>query len=255
MTDRNGASHPLADKKALLQVDSLSVNYGPFRALENVSIRVPEGWIVTIVGANGAGKSTLLRTISGLVAPRSGRIVFASEDITRWPAHERARRGVAQVPEGRRLFGDMTVLDNLLTGSLHGEARARREETLEEVFSLFPRLKERRHQIARTLSGGEQQMVAIGRALMSRPTLLMLDEPSLGLAPLVVKEVFQVVARLRERGLTVLLVEQNVRQSLLISDYAFVLEIGRLTHEGTGRELLHNDDVVRAYVGAPGRRR
>lgn len=255
MTVRGKAEHPLAATRALLEVENLSVSYGPFRALDDITVRVPKGWIVTIVGANGAGKSTLLRTVSGLVAPRSGRVLFNGEDITRWPAHERARQGVAQVPEGRRLFGDMTVLDNLLAGSLHGEARRRRDETLEEVFTLFPRLKERRHQIARTLSGGEQQMVAIGRALMSRPTLLMLDEPSLGLAPLVVKELFQIVARLRERGLTVLLVEQNVRQSLLISDYAYVLEIGRLTHEGTGRELLHNDDVVRAYVGAPGRRR
>lgn len=233
----------------MLRVESLSVQYGAFKALHNVSLTVQDGLIVSIVGANGAGKTTLLNTISGLLKPVQGHIYYDATELTAMPAHQIARFGIVQVPEGRKLFPAMTVQDNLLTAAMYPRAKASRERTLEEVYELFPVLRERRHQLARTLSGGEQQMLAIGRSIMARPRLIMLDEPSLGLAPLIVRQIFEVVQELRRRGQTVLLVEQNVRHSLLIADYAYVLEVGQVVLEGPGREVLNDDHIRRAYLG------
>lgn len=233
----------------LLEVSNLDVSYGDISALRNVSLQVEEGEIVTILGANGAGKSTLIRTISGLLMPKSGSIRFRGKDITRVEPHDRVALGIVQVPEGRRLFPIMTVEENLLLGSYTPEARQQRQETLEWVFRLLPRLKERRRQIARTLSGGEQQMVAIGRALMSRPKLLMLDEPSLGLAPVIVGQVFELIRQISQEGVTVLLVEQNVHHSLELAARAYVLEHGAIVMEGPGRALLGNDHIRKAYLG------
>ncbi|MEI6448347.1 MAG: ABC transporter ATP-binding protein [Actinomycetes bacterium] len=220
-----------------------------FSALNDVSIKVEKGQIVGIVGANGAGKSTLLNAISGINKATSGSLMFEDMDLTRMSAHAIVRAGVVQVPEGRRLFPEMTVYENLLVGSAHKRARADRSENFDKAFSLFPRLKERESQIARTLSGGEQQMVAVARALMSSPRILMMDEPSLGLAPIVIQEIFKVVTKLRELGLTILLVEQNVHHCLLISDYAYVLETGQLVLEGTGQDVLDNPMTKAAYLG------
>ena len=233
----------------MLRVESLSVQYGAFKALHNVSLTVEDGLIVSIVGANGAGKTTLLNTISGLLKPVQGRIYYDGTELTAMPAHQIARFGIVQVPEGRKLFPAMTVQDNLLTAAMYPRAKADRQRTLEEVYELFPVLRDRRHQLARTLSGGEQQMLAIGRSIMARPRLIMLDEPSLGLAPLVVRQIFEVVQELKRRGQTVLLVEQNVRHSLLIADYAYVLEVGQVVLEGPGREVLNDDHIRRAYLG------
>jgi len=233
----------------LLSVQNLVVKYGMFSALNDVSLEVGEGQIVGIVGANGAGKSTLLNAISGLSKATSGSLKFEDMDLARMSAHAIVRAGVVQVPEGRRLFPEMTVYENLLVGSAHKRARADRSENFDKAFALFPRLKERESQLARTLSGGEQQMVAVARALMSSPRILMMDEPSLGLAPIVIQEIFKVVSRLRELGLTILLVEQNVHHCLLISDYAYVLETGQLVLEGTGQEVLDNPMTKAAYLG------
>ncbi len=233
----------------MLRVENLNVQYGAFRALYDVSLTVEDGLIVSIVGANGAGKTTLLNTISGLLSPTSGKVYFDDTELTALPGHEIVRLGVAQIPEGRKLFPDMSVYDNLMAGAMHPRAKAGREKTAEEVFELFPVLRERRSQSAKTLSGGEQQMLAIGRGLMSRPQLLMLDEPSLGLAPLLVRQIFEVVRELKERGLTILLVEQNVRHSLTISDYAYVLETGHVVLAGTGREVLEDEHTRKAYIG------
>ncbi len=233
----------------MLRVENLTVYYGAFRALEDVSLVVPEGQVVSIVGANGAGKSTLLNTVSGLLRPSRGSISFDGVELTALPPHRIARLGVVQVPEGRSLFDDMSVRDNLLCAAMHPRARPYRLRTLEEVFALFPVLKERAGQLARTLSGGERQMLAIGRGLMAQPKVLMLDEPSLGLAPLVVRQIFESVRQLKDRGLTILLVEQNVRQSLTISDYAYVLEVGRVVLEGPAHEMLRNPHVREAYLG------
>jgi branched-chain amino acid transport system ATP-binding protein len=220
-----------------------------FRALDNVTINVDEGKVVGIVGANGAGKSTLMNTISGILRPESGRIVFDGKDITKTPPHEIVKLGVVQVPEGRRLFPEMTVKENLLVGSAHKRAKGKRNEGFELVYRLFPRLRERESQLCRTLSGGEQQMVAVGRALMGQPRILMMDEPSLGLAPIVIQEIFKVIQELKTLGLTILLVEQNVFHCLQISDYAYVLETGELALEGTGPELLDNPHTKAAYLG------
>jgi len=233
----------------LLSVQNLVVKYGMFSALNDLSIEVGEGRIVGIVGANGAGKSTLLNAISGLSKPTSGGLMFEDMDLTKMSAHAIVRAGVVQVPEGRRLFPEMTVYENLLVGSAHKRARAERSENFDKAFSLFPRLKERESQVARTLSGGEQQMVAVARALMSSPRILLMDEPSLGLAPIVIQEIFKVVTKLRELGLTILLVEQNVHHCLLISDYAYVLETGQLVLEGTGQDVLDNPLTKAAYLG------
>jgi len=233
----------------LLSVQNLVVKYGMFSALDDVSIDVGQGQIVGIVGANGAGKSTLMNAISGLSKPTSGKMTFEDMDLTKMSAHAIVRAGVVQVPEGRSLFPEMTVYENLLVGSAHKRAKEERSENFDKAFSLFPRLKERESQLARTLSGGEQQMVAVARALMSSPRILIMDEPSLGLAPIVIQEIFKVVGQLRDLGLTILLVEQNVHHCLLISDYAYVLETGQLVLQGTGQEVLDNPLTKAAYLG------
>jgi branched-chain amino acid transport system ATP-binding protein len=233
----------------LLSVRAIGAQYGRARVLHDVSFDVDEGQVVSVIGANGAGKSTLVKVISGMVRPTSGQIMFRGEDITTLPVHEIVSRGVVHVPEGRRLFGDMTVLENLLLGSTHAGAHASRPQGLENVYTLFPILAERRSQLAGTLSGGQQQMVAIARGLMSCPQLLMLDEPSLGLAPKVVTEILGVISRLNEAGLTVLLIEQNVKHSLAISDRGVVLENGRIALADSGAALLNNEHTRRAYLG------
>jgi len=217
--------------------------------LDGVSFDVEVAEIVSVVGANGAGKSTLVKVISGMVRASAGQILFEGEDLTSLPPHEIVLRGIVHVPEGRRLFGDMTVLENLLLGSTHRAARATRAEGLDRVYGLFPILFERQSQLARTLSGGEQQMVAIARGLMTRPKLLMLDEPSLGLAPRIVTEILKVIGDLNRDGLTVLLIEQNVKHSLAIADRGIVLENGRIVLADTGEALLSNEHTRRAYLG------
>jgi len=233
----------------MLEVKGINVYYGPLQVLFDVSLSVKEKEIVTVIGPNGAGKTTLLKTISGLLHPKSGSIRFLGEEISSLSAEVVVRRGVAHVPEGRGLFPYMTVLENLQLGAYTKEARSKMKETLEEVFELFPRLKERKDQLAYTLSGGEQQMLAIGRALMSRPKLLMLDEPSQGLAPKLVKSVMQTLEELNARGITILLVEQNVHHALNLADRGFVLENGRVVLEGAAQELLNNSHVKSAYLG------
>jgi branched-chain amino acid transport system ATP-binding protein len=233
----------------LLEVRNLSVQYGAFKALDDISLKVPQGSIVSIVGANGAGKTTLIKTISGLLKPKAGSIAFKGQDLTKIQAHKIVHLGVVQIPEGRKLFPDMTVMDNLICGATHPNAKKLRDQSLNTALQLFPKLNERKNQLAKSLSGGEQQMLAIARGLMSAPTLLMLDEPSLGLAPIIVKQIFQIIKTLNSNGLTILLVEQNVYQSLMISDYAYVLETGKITLEGSARELLKNQAVKEAYLG------
>lgn len=233
----------------MLTITNLSVNYGAFQALNNVSLTIPAGKVVSIVGVNGAGKTTLINTISGLLKPVSGQINLEGREITQLPGHEVANLGVIQVPEGRKLFPDMTVQENLLMGGFLPRVRSQRAATLHEIFTLFPVLQRRQSQLAKTLSGGEQQMVAIGRALMSHPKLLMFDEPSLGLAPLLVREIFRTLDTLKARGMTILLVEQNVRQSLQVADYAYVLETGQIVLEGDGRSVAENEHTQKAYLG------
>ena len=234
----------------MLNLRGISAQYGRARVLTDVGFDVEQGEIVSVVGANGAGKSTLVRVISGMIRPTSGQIIFCGENITSRPAHEIVLLGIVHVPEGRRLFGEMTVLENLLLGSTHAAARMQRKEGLERVFTLFPILRERQGQRASTLSGGEQQMLAIARGLMSMPRLLILDEPSLGLAPRVVTEILSVIQLLNEQGLTVLLIEQNVRHSLAISDRGIVLENGSVVLVDSGGSLLSNEHTRRAYLGA-----
>lgn len=233
----------------MLDVKNINVFYGDLQVIWGVSFNVNKGEIVCLIGANGAGKSTILKTISGLLRPRPGEIIFDGHRIHQMKPFRLVELGIVHVPEGRRLFTEMTVEENLDMGSLKGQSRVKREESKEMVFELFPRLKERRRQIAGTLSGGEQQMLAIGRGLMARPRLMMFDEPSLGLAPILVKEIFNVIKKIREEGTTVLIVEQNVKQTLSISDRAYVLENGRIVLEGTGQELLGNEHVKTAYLG------
>jgi branched-chain amino acid transport system ATP-binding protein len=236
----------------LLEVQGIEAGYGRLQVLHGVTLSVPPGHVAAVIGANGAGKSTLLRVISGLLRPTSGRVTFDGQVITGWTPERIVACGVVHVPERRQLFGAMRVEDNLLLGAY---LRLRREPwrvirgDLERVYELFPRLRERRRQVAATLSGGEQQMVAIGRALMARPRLLLLDEPSLGLAPLLVREFFRVVEELRAQGYTILLVEQNARQALRVADVAYVMETGRITTQGPGRDLLNLPEVQAAYLG------
>jgi branched-chain amino acid transport system ATP-binding protein len=232
----------------LLEVDGITSHYGRIQALKGVELEVGAGEVVALVGANGAGKSTLLRTLSGVQPASAGHIRFAGQDITRLPSARRVRAGIAQVPEGREVFGPMSVEDNLLLGG-YTRSRAERTATLQRMFESFPRLAERRHQAAETLSGGEQQMLAIARALMASPRLLLLDEPSMGLAPLVVEQVFETIASLHAGGVTVFLVEQNARAALAIADRGYVIESGRIQLTGTGRALLADDDVKAAYLG------
>jgi len=233
----------------MLEVSNLDVFYGKAQALRDVSLRVNEGEIVALVGANGAGKTTLLNTISGLLRPASGSVEFLGKRIDRLAPHKIVRLGICQIPEGRKLFSDMTVWDNLEMGAYTSEAWKRRKETLEQVYQVFPVLKERQKQSAKKLSGGERQMVAIGRGLMSSPRLCMFDEPSYGLAPNLLSEVFGVIKHLREQGITVFLVEQNVRHTLETADRAYVLENGHIVLEGKGKDLLQDDMVKKAYLG------
>jgi branched-chain amino acid transport system ATP-binding protein len=235
----------------MLNLDSVNVSYGAIQAVRGVSIEVPTGEVVTIIGANGAGKSTLLKSIVGLEPVTAGRVVLDGRDITATPPHRRTALGVALSPEGRGVFPDQSVRDNLLLGAYSKKSvTARTEEKIERSFGLFPRLRERQEQFAGTLSGGEQQMLAIARALMSEPKLLLLDEPSLGLAPLIIKDIFNTIRTLRETGLTILLVEQMANQALGVADHAYVLETGRITHQGKGSDLLDDPKVRAAYLGA-----
>ncbi len=233
----------------MLTLEGIDAYYGDLQALYGVSLEVEQGRVFALVGANAAGKSTTLRVISGLVTPRQGRIVFDGTDLTRVPAHQRVDLGIVQVPEGRRLFPFMSVAENLLLGAHSPRARGARDETLRYVYTLFPVLLERRAQLAGSLSGGEQQMCAIGRALMSRPRVLMLDEPTLGLAPVLVARIFETVRTINGDGMTILLVEQNVRQALTLAHRAAVLESGHLVLTGRGPELLGDDRLKRAYLG------
>jgi branched-chain amino acid transport system ATP-binding protein len=241
----------------MLELHNLSVYYGSIRALEGISLMVGEGELVALIGSNGAGKSTTLKTISGLLRPRQGSIIYQGQDITRAPTDRIVGLGISQCPEGRRIFSSLTVRENLLLGAVqHGQAFAAGsgnghalEDDLDRVFSLFPRLKERLNQAGGTLSGGEQQMLAIGRALMSQPKLLLLDEPSLGLAPLMVERIFQVIRELKQEGKTILLVEQSVHQALDIADRAYVMETGRIKLEGAAAELKRNPLVEQSYLG------
>jgi branched-chain amino acid transport system ATP-binding protein len=233
----------------LLAVKDLELYYGDAQALDRVSLEVPQGAIVAIIGANGAGKSSLIRTIAGIEIPRAGEIRFKGVPITGFESHRVCNLGIGQVAEGRQVFPTLTVLENLEMGALLPRARAGAKKALDEVFAMFPRLKQRADQLAGTMSGGEQQMLAIGRCLMGAPELIMFDEPSLGLAPLVVQEVLRTIRVLNERGMTILLVEQNVAVSLKISERAYVLENGRIVMSGPGTELLHNDRVRQAYLG------
>ncbi len=231
----------------MLKVEDLQVYYGAIHAIKGVSFEVNAGEIVTLIGANGAGKSTILKTVSGLMHPRSGKVTFMDQDITHTDAHKLVRYGLAHVPEGRHVFQQMSVQENLEMGAyIH---KSLNKADLEMVFELFPRLKERRRQVAGTLSGGEQQMLAMGRALMSNPKLLMLDEPSMGLAPIMIDQIFEIIQSLHKAGKTVLLVEQNASKALSIADRAYVLETGKVTLCGTGEELRSSDQVRKAYLG------
>jgi len=233
----------------MLKLENVNMSYGDIQVLWDVSFEVTEGEILVLVGANGAGKTSTLKTISGIQKVQSGSITFNGEDLTQIPADEIIKKGIVHVPEGRRLFNEMTVEENLMMGSLHGTAKAERAKTMEECYELFPRLKERRKQLAGTLSGGEQQMLAVARGLMAKPKLLMLDEPSLGLAPVLVHDIFEIVKSVNKQGITVLLVEQNVQTTLTFCDRAYVLENGRIVLSGTGQELLNNEHVKTAYLG------
>lgn len=232
---------------SFLRIEELKINYGGIEAVKGISLDVPQGKIITLIGANGAGKSSVLRCISGLVKPKSGKISFNGEEITGKDASYIVSKGLTLVPEGRKIFPDLTVKENLKIG-----AYLRKDDISDDlkwVYSLFPRLKEREWQEGGTLSGGEQQMLAVGRALMSRPKVIMMDEPSLGLAPLVVQDIFKIIKTVNERGITVLLIEQNANLALQTADYAYVLETGRITNGGTGRELLNDESIKEAYLG------
>ena len=233
----------------MLEIKDLKVNYGGIEALKGISFHVEEGEIVTLIGANGAGKSTTLRSIMEVVKPASGTITFQGEDITGMNTQKIVDRGIVLVPEGRRVFPNLTVLENLRIGAYLRTDKAGIDKDLRHVYSLFPRLEERHWQLAGTLSGGEQQMLAVGRALMAKPKVIMMDEPSLGLAPLVVKDIFSIIRRIHEEGVTVLLIEQNANAALKIANRGYVMETGRITLTGTGTELLSNESVREAYLG------
>ena len=233
----------------MLEIKNIDVFYGDVQVIWDVSFNVKRGEIVALIGANGAGKSTILRAISGILRPKKGGILFEGKPIYTLDAFKLIELGIAHVPEARRLFVEMTVEENLDMGSLRGEARTLREKTKETVFQLLPRLRERRRQLAGTLSGGEQQMLAVGRGLMSLPKLQMFDEPSLGLAPLLVRDIFNTIKKINKEGATVLIVEQNVKQTLLVANRGYVLETGKITNQGTGQALLSNEHVKTAYLG------
>lgn len=233
----------------MLKVENLVVSYGGIEALKGISLNVPDGKIITLIGANGAGKSTLLRTIIGLVKPESGKISYNEKEITALNSQKIVTTGITLVPEGRRVFSNLTVLENLKIGAYMRDDKAEIEKDIEWIYGMFPRLQERNWQLAGTLSGGEQQMLAVGRALMCRPKLIMMDEPSLGLAPLVIKDIFRIIQEINAKGMTILLIEQNANMALKIADWAYVLETGRITMEGTGKELLENPQIREAYLG------
>lgn len=237
----------MVNNEILLDIKNLEVGYGAISAIKGISLQVRRGEIVTILGANGAGKTTTLRTISGLLKSKSGSIVFDKNDITSTPAHDIVALGMSHSPEGRRIFGILTVEENLMMGAY--TLKDHDAETLAWIYDILPRLKERRKQLAGTLSGGEQQMLAIGRAIMSKPKLLILDEPSLGLAPILIKGIFKAIKEISQNGVTVLLVEQNAKAALKLADRAYVLEVGKITHEGTSEELLNSTTIQEAYLG------
>ncbi|HIT67331.1 MAG TPA: ABC transporter ATP-binding protein [Candidatus Merdisoma merdipullorum] len=234
---------------AMLEIKDIEVFYGVIQAIKGVSFEVNEGEIIALIGANGAGKTTTLQTITGLISPKKGQIFFEGQDITHIPAHKIVSMGMAHVPEGRRVFAQLSVLDNLKLGAFTRKDKEEVEETLIRVYKRFPRLEERKNQIAGTLSGGEQQMLAMGRALMSHPKILLMDEPSMGLSPIFVNEIFDIIQEVSKSGTTVLLVEQNAKKALSIADRGYVLETGRIVLEGNAKELLDNDQVKKAYLG------
>ena len=235
---------------AMLEVKDLEVFYDNIQALKGISLEINEGEVVSIIGANGAGKTTTLQTISGLITPKSGSIIFEGKNLLKEKAHNICKLGIAQVPKGRRIFSKLAVKDNLKLGQfIIKDSAEKKEEDRANFYKVFPRMSERKNQLAGTLSGGEQQMLAMGRALMSRPKLLILDEPSMGLSPLFVKEIFEVIKQLKEKGTTILLVEQNAKMALSISDRAYVIETGEIVLEGNAKDLLHNDKVKKAYLG------
>ena len=234
----------------MLKIENLHVHYGGIHALRGVDMHIEEGKIISLIGANGAGKSTTLRSIMGLVPKSDGKVIYKGEDITDSPTIKIVKGGISLTPEGRRVFPDLTVKENLLLGAYLRKDKAEIQKDLSWVYELFPRLQEREWQIAATLSGGEQQMLAVGRSLMSRPQLLMMDEPSLGLAPIIVKDIFNIIRQINDTGVSVLLIEQNAKAALEISDYAYVLETGTVVLEGPGKELITNDEVKKAYLGA-----
>lgn len=233
----------------MLKVDDLSVHYGVIQAVKNVSFEVNEGEVVSLIGANGAGKTSILRTISGLVRPSGGKIEFLGQEIQKAPARKIVASGLSQVPEGRHVFSGLTVMENLEMGAFLHKDRDENQKNLKKVFDRFPRLEERKNQDAATLSGGEQQMLAMGRALMSKPKLLLLDEPSMGLAPIFIQEIFDIIQDIQKQGTTVLLIEQNAKKALSIADRGYVLETGKIVLSGTGQELLASDEVRKAYLG------
>ena len=234
---------------ALLEVKDLQVYYGVIQALKGINFEVNEGEIVTLIGANGAGKTTTMQSLIGLIPSRHGTVTFDGQDITKMPCHKIVRAGLTQVPEGRRIFQELTVYENLLMGGFSQKDQSVLKKDIEDIYERFPRLAERKSQIAGTLSGGEQQMLAIGRAMMCHPKLLLLDEPSMGLSPILVDQVFDIIKQLRDDGTTILLVEQNAGKSLAISDRAYVLELGEIVLSGTGAELAASDEVKKAYLG------
>ncbi len=233
----------------MLKVDDLSVHYGVIQAVKNVSFEVNEGEVVSLIGANGAGKTSILRTISGLVRPSGGKIEFLGQEIQKAPARKIVASGLSQVPEGRHVFSGLTVMENLEMGAFLHKDRDENQKNLKKFFDRFPRLEERKNQDAATLSGGEQQMLAMGRALMSKPKLLLLDEPSMGLAPIFIQEIFDIIQDIQKQGTTVLLIEQNAKKALSIADRGYVLETGKIVLSGTGQELLASDEVRKAYLG------
>lgn len=233
----------------MLKVNDLIVKYGMIEAIKGISFEVPDGEIVTLIGANGAGKTTTMHTISGLIKPYSGTIYFDDKEISRIKAHDIVKMGIAQCPERRRIFADQSVEDNLLLGAYTRKDNAQIQEDLNNVYELFPRLLERKKQLGGTLSGGEQQMLAMGRALMAKPKLMLLDEPSMGLSPLLVKEIFDIIKDINSKGVTILLVEQNARMALSIANRAYVIETGNIVMSGTGEQLLNSEDIKKAYLG------
>ena len=234
---------------AMLEVKDLEVYYGVIQAIKGISFHVDKGEVIALIGANGAGKTTTLHTVTGLLSPKAGRVMFEGRDITKVPAHKIVSMGMAHVPEGRRVFAELSVYENLKMGAYTRKNKSEIEESLKNVYKRFPRLEERKNQMAGTLSGGEQQMLAMGRALMSRPKIILMDEPSMGLSPIMVNEIFDIIRSVSESGTTVLLVEQNAKKALAIADRAYVLETGKIVLEGKASDLLENDSIKKAYLG------